>query len=154
MDSLDAEDMTDLFTADYNIRTRFKGVYAIDEIPRLKTDKLVVVNLDPSNMPGSHWTVIYNKEGSVIEYFDSRGMKPPRSVADYLLSYTKECIYSTRRLQQYQTSSCGLFCLYYSFYASRKCDLQHIVNNFHDNLNINEYIVANFAKHYTLMYNI
>ena len=91
MDSLDAEDMIDLFTADYNIRTKFKDVYAVDEIPKLKSDSLVVVNLDPSNMPGSHWTVIYNKEGLVIEYFDSRGMKPPGSIAKYY--HTKKNAY-------------------------------------------------------------
>ena len=155
MDSLDSEDMVELFSADHNIRSKFKGVYAVDEIPSLKSDSLVVVNLDPADMPGSHWVVIFNKKGSVIEYFDSRGVKPAKSIAEYLLAYkNKECIFSTRRLQQYQTNSCGLFCLYYSFYASRNCSLYNIVSNFHNNLNINEYIVARFAKHYSQMYNI
>lgn len=39
----------------------FKGVYPLDCIPKIIKDKpaLLVVNLDKSNQPGSHWVAIY-----------------------------------------------------------------------------------------------
>lgn len=55
----------------------FKGVYAIDEINKiLVSDKVgVVLNLDPSNKPGSHWVALYidSKGDKSVEYYDSFG---------------------------------------------------------------------------------
>jgi len=33
----------------------FKGVFAVDRIPKLKKGQLAIANLDPLGAPGSHW---------------------------------------------------------------------------------------------------
>ena len=55
----------------------FKGVYASDELPaRTSTNSLFVCNTDPSNRPGTHWTVVYVDDKRKADYFDSFGMAP------------------------------------------------------------------------------
>ena len=57
----------------------FLGVFAIDKVPpvvkKARNVKLIV-NLDPSNKPGSHWVAIWRK-GTTGYYFDSFGRVPP-----------------------------------------------------------------------------
>lgn len=54
---------------------KFKGVYASDMIPRLNDlSKYCILNLDKSNMPGSHWVAlakIEDKDEAII--YDSFG---------------------------------------------------------------------------------
>ncbi len=62
----------------------FKGVYAIDEIDKIPvSNKMgVILNLDKSNQPGSHWVALYidaDKDKSV-EYYDSFAEDPPKSL--------------------------------------------------------------------------
>ncbi|GFX27461.1 uncharacterized protein TNCV_4904381 [Trichonephila clavipes] len=56
-------------------RTFFRGVYASDSIPILKKKSTIVVNLDASSQPGSHWLAFYH-ENNCIEFFDSYGYPP------------------------------------------------------------------------------
>ncbi|GFX86217.1 uncharacterized protein TNCV_2560991 [Trichonephila clavipes] len=53
----------------------FRGVYASDTIPILKKKSTIVVNLDASSQPGSHWLAFYH-ENNCIEFFDSYGYPP------------------------------------------------------------------------------
>ena len=65
----------------------FKGVYAIDEISQIPiqgtTNKMgVILNLDKSSQPGSHWVALYiDADGDKsVEYYDSYGEDPPESL--------------------------------------------------------------------------
>ena len=62
------------------------------------------------------------------------GMRPPMSIESILLNENKSYKYGTMRLQSTKTNTCGLFCLYYAYYACRGCLLENITNNFTDNL--------------------
>ena len=53
---------------------KFIGVYASDEIPKLKNDTYAILNLDKSSEPGSHWIAIYKNEQETYVY-DSFGRK-------------------------------------------------------------------------------
>ena len=67
-----------LFKQDYFISQCYKGIYAKDTVPHLTSiPTLFVVNLDPSYEVGSHWVVLFYRNKNMIEYFDSRGIKPP-----------------------------------------------------------------------------
>jgi hypothetical protein len=53
--------------------TKFKGVFPSDKIPRLNNLKsYAILNLDKSNMPGSHWVSIAHDKGTTYLY-DSFG---------------------------------------------------------------------------------
>ena len=56
----------------------FVGVFPSDQLPEPTKQKPfgMVVNLDPSTKPGSHWVAIYVSEFNVSEYFDSYGFPP------------------------------------------------------------------------------
>lgn len=53
---------------------KFKGVYASDQIPRLRNNEMIIVNLDKSNEKGSHWVGIAKHARFNILY-DSFGRK-------------------------------------------------------------------------------
>ena len=53
---------------------RFKGVFSIDTMHRLKNNECCIFNLDKSHEPGSHWCGLYKTNGLYIVY-DSFGRK-------------------------------------------------------------------------------
>ncbi len=62
----------------------FKGVYAIDEIDKIPvSNKMgVILNLDKSDQPGSHWVALYidADDDQTVEYYDSFAEEPPESL--------------------------------------------------------------------------
>ena len=139
----------EIFLMDEEIRKHFLGIYPIDMIPSLiKVGSIVVVNLDPSFKRGSHWVVLYLRDKNMVEHFDSLGKKPKNEILSCLFYNNQKCIYNTERIQDYNTNTCGLFCLFYSFYACRLCNMKNIISCFNDNLKSNEKIVKTFTKNY------
>ena len=145
--------LENLLLLDNEIKKNFIGIYPIDNMNELKqNNNLMIVNLDPSHKPGSHWVVLYRKDQDTVEYFDSLGNKPNQSIVKHLFNQNFTCIYSTKRIQNYNTNTCGLYCLFYSYYCCRSCTLQNIVNCFTNDLNKNETIVLQFAYIYLKSY--
>ena len=60
---------------------KFVGVYSRDDTPKLKKGESMVVNLDDSEGPGTHWCCMY-REKDKVEYFDSYGFPPPQEIVD------------------------------------------------------------------------
>ena len=94
----------------------FIGVFPIDLLPRhvnkQKTIKLIV-NLEPSNLPGSHWICIYRRNGKAY-YFDTFGRIPPTDIQHWLASNSRDWIHNTNRVQSESDKiSCGYICVYF-----------------------------------------
>ena len=106
----------------------------------LPANSLIVVNQDRSRERGSHWIVLhYNfKANDFVEHFDSVGKQPKKYIHNLLLSIIKSYMYNNKRLQAYDSYTCGLFCLYYSFYLCRLVSFPKILEGFTDNLSENE----------------
>lgn len=71
----------------------------------------VIINLDNSSGPGTHW-VCFRKNGELVDYFDSYGdLRPPIEVQNYLngclLSYNRTAY---QKLQS-NSENCGHLCL-------------------------------------------
>jgi hypothetical protein len=69
-----------------------------------------VINLDESDKPGSHWTVV-----GPCEFFDSYGISP---LSHYILTHLKKRCkkkwwYNNISLQSYNSKVCGHYCIYY-----------------------------------------
>ena len=71
--------------------TRFSiGLCVVDELCNIDLEKIyldgyrkigVVFNMDPHNMPGSHWVSLFiNLNNGGVYYFDSSGNPPPRQI--------------------------------------------------------------------------
>lgn len=96
----------------------FRGVHASDEVPIIqprRKPQCFVMNIDPSDMAGSHWVALCVAKLSnkaVIELFDSYGSSltglnlPPR----WMFRQNKH------RLQDYSSDVCG----HYSIFFTRK----------------------------------
>ena len=66
--------LTNLEIQDHlNKEKRFKGVFSINNLPKLKKGAYVI-NLDHSKNTGTHWVVIFVKGNEAI-YFDSFGIE-------------------------------------------------------------------------------
>lgn len=78
----------------------------LDDLPaRPWLRERLIVNLDTSNNPGTHWVAI-RKDGNVAYYFDSFGkLKPPKEIESYLDGV--RLMYNRKRYQNFGTVICG-----------------------------------------------
>ena len=68
--------------------------------------KFYIINLDDESGPGTHWVVLYNLRKRPI-YFDSFGVWPPKE-----LGPIENLVNNEYRIQSFNSSSCGLYCIY------------------------------------------
>ena len=99
----------------------FLGCYSDDEISKviLKPTCFIIVNLDTSDRPGSHWVALGIFKNS-IEVFDSLGFDIVSwpTVPHGLLSFLHRVSFRKRikvipRIQSKQSTLCGIFCVFY-----------------------------------------
>ena len=101
----------------------FLAVCATDELPaRLPAQAFVIVNYQPSTMPGDHW-VAFRKSGSHFDWFDSYGLQPDAEdliVGDhaqfkrYLREQGAQSVTVNKiDLQQLHTQVCGHYCCWF-----------------------------------------
>lgn len=127
-------------------RRYYGGVKALDELDIVvMKPTLFIVNHDPSNEPGSHWITLFID--SIPEHFDPLGHEPIPTLKNYLIVNGPRFIVNTKRVQGYVSNSCGLFCLFYSYFRCRNYSYLDVMNMFSDNLTVNEFVVSCFYKH-------
>lgn len=138
-----------LACSDMQIKKGFGGVYASDCLPRDKgLFKSFIVNLDPKNEPGSHWVAIFFHNG-VAYYFDSYGHFPDnRNIVRFLTQNSNDVRCSFYTYQNFDTFTCGHFCLYFLNRRSRHLELSGLDRN---NRQKNETFITLFvSKTFTL----
>lgn len=79
----------------------FGGVFSNDELKNPEPTKIYILNLQNSDEPGSHWTLLHNGW-----YFDSYGVVPTRRIARFVKSWNKSDYQGLSR------NSCGHFAIY------------------------------------------
>lgn len=95
----------------------FIGTFPSDRLPKLALKKKkclsLIVNTDPANEPGEHWTAIYLCKRKV-EYFDSYGLPPLDERVQRFLDYhsmDRGWAFCATQTQYIQSQMCGLFCI-------------------------------------------
>ena len=105
----------------------FLGCYSDDEISKLilKPPCFIIVNLDDSSRPGSHWVALGIFD-NFIEVFDSLGfdLLSWPTVPHGLLSFLHRVSFRKRikvipRIQSKRSTLCGIFCVFYIILRSR-----------------------------------
>lgn len=94
----------------------FHGVFPRDIIPHHPPAQpsAIVINLDKSNQPGSHWVACFIDENGFGEYFDPFGIHPQHiEIINY---FDRNCGplnwgYSLLTLQNVMSVTCGLYCI-------------------------------------------
>ena len=92
------------------------------DIKTLKKNKIfkiaIIYNLDISTGPGTHWVAVFiDNKNNEINYYDSYGSLPIKSINDFLIKLKKKyenlnekaiIIYNNKR-HQYGGSECGMY---------------------------------------------
>ena len=97
----------------------FEGVYSKDQIPLIGNNKSLISNLQNSNQKGSHWVGLSRKNNDIF-IFDSFGIgHVPNNLYKIYKNYN--IITNLYRIQDLNSSLCGLFCVLFCLY---KVDLK------------------------------
>lgn len=109
---------------------------------------MFVVNTDQSNQPGSHWICFYFPETGSAEFFDSLG-KPPEHYHKYfksfLITYGSSYVHNLQRIQDYNSSLCGEYCIYFLVHRHEHVSYENILHRFLiTNYAVNDYKIMKY----------
>lgn len=143
---MNTSELTNILASHPITRSYFGGVRASDELWETVDKPLIIVNNQSSDQPGQHWMTLFLD--STPEFFDSlgKGASFYGDIQDFLICHGPQYLCNTQRIQKHGTSSCGIYCLYYAFYKCCGFTMDNIMNNFTNNLSMNERIVNNFYE--------
>ena len=106
---------------------RISKVCAFNELPKYvetcNRPALFIVNSDPSNLPGSHWIVMYIDVKNAY-FFDPLGHHPnkyDRSFKEFLAHNSTSPFsynFNSNQLQHSESHSCGYYCTYFAMLLS------------------------------------
>lgn len=142
--------ITRLLTHNKVTKKFFRGVFAIDTIPKtIKKPGMMIINTDKSTQPGKHWIAAFVPASGCAEYFDSYGGTPAHTELKNFLQKQSTCfVYNNKRLQGNFTTVCGQYCCVYLWMRCSKKSMQYFLNLF-DNSNYehnDRHVVAIFNK--------
>ena len=105
----------------------------------------IIVKRIPKSVSAVRTKTISNH---IVEHFDSIGRKPDEHIISILFKKKITYKYNNKRLQSLYTNTCGLFCLFYSYYSARNEDMITVLDRFGDTYKENEFIVIKFYTDY------
>jgi hypothetical protein len=98
----------------------FLGVFPVDRLPYLLVPKPtgLIINLDESYKPGSHWVAVYIPKNGPAHYFDPFGAVPGRHVSLFLDRNSKHgWVFNAAKFQGDLSYLCGYYCVLFIKYA-------------------------------------
>jgi hypothetical protein len=102
-----------------------------------------IVNLEDSELGGSHWTVIMLTKKLAL-YYDSFGQPPPQEIIRFVKRFNKKIkiIYSIDQLQSTRSVYCGWFCLlfihWFAIKHQKSTNYRYLLNQHNALFNIEE----------------
>jgi hypothetical protein len=110
----------------------FDGVYARDTLEDIQSQPILIIcNTAASTEEGEHWVAFYF-EGDEVEFFDSLGHPIDfygEEFVTFVRRFAKRYTCVSVRLQPLNTSLCGVYCLFYSFWRCQGFHLKTIVKH-------------------------
>ena len=100
----------------------FMGCFSKDQIKLIENNKSMIINLQDSNQPGSHWIALKRVKNSIF-IFDSFGIGYI-PVGIFKVFKNLEIITNIYRIQDISSNLCGMFCVLFILYDIK------IKNNF------------------------
>jgi hypothetical protein len=98
------------------LKKHFIGVFSIDTLPkRLKYRTFCISNTDKHTGLGKHWICFVQVDNSTIECFDSLGVTREKKILleQFCHFKTKSMNFNITQFQKSDSSTCGLFCIYF-----------------------------------------
>ena len=126
----------------------FLGCYSRDELPEsVPRPSCLIANTDTSTGGGKHWVAFYITAENKAEFFCSYGTAPFRPDEFYrFLRQFSSFIYCDQRLQGYGSYSCGQYCVYYLVNRFKGKTDYEIMDDFTEDLNLNDCLVADWMN--------
>lgn len=151
--ALRTEDLLHSVSSDLLIHQEAGGIFSVDKLPQTEILKRsYIINTDPSFLPGKHWVVAYFPQNSPAEFFDSLGRSPsyysPFIVNFLTHSQNKQFKHNLQVLQPSNSSTCGLYCLFFLYYRARSITFEQILNMFSKDLEHNDNVIVEFFCHH------
>lgn len=133
-DALTTSQITHILRSCKVTRHNFKGVFALDELPKTRIKRrpaIVVCNTAYSDSSGEHWVGFFLANDK-IEYFDSYGL-PPNSIHfnQFIQKNSNlEIVYNKFPLQGVSAETCGKYVCTYMYYRSLGYSNSQYINLF------------------------
>jgi hypothetical protein len=132
-------------------KKHFKGVFSIDTLPKsLGYRKFLICNTDFQSGDGKHWLCFFQTEKNAIEVFDSLGIdNNNKHLLSIYCKFKPQLYFNTTPFQDNNSSSCGLFVLYFFIERLFNLDLEldeFLELIFEEDKQKNEKIVHDFSK--------
>ena len=149
---MNTSQLRSFITKDPFVRRQFGGVCAADELPLRVPYRpsVYLVNTDKKRQPGRHCVTFYFPRKGPSEFFDSMGRSPEyynRRFKTVLLKNGSNYVANAIRVQSWETTTCGHFCLFYSAHRCRGWSMRRIVHSFDSkHLRVNERVIKRFVQ--------
>lgn len=152
MNTIQLHNITSL---DSKLKESVKGVFASNQLPpRVFTyPSAYIINTHPSYMPGEHWICIWFDNNTDGDFFYSFGNTPlsfDDDIAYFLFDNCSNYVYNNRAIQQYKSSTCGYYVLFYLLMKSRGQRMEDIISIFGGDKQTNDYFVVDFVNNNTI----
>jgi hypothetical protein len=120
----------------------FKGVFMMDEVAKLShsNNECYIVNLQNSDMQGSHWIAVFKHDGTV-SYFDSYGAPIPKEIRNRYNNIkihnfqSDDNIHPDKPLQTYSQVICGQLCVLFLLLCNKGSSFDKIITLLQSNIN-------------------
>jgi hypothetical protein len=96
-----------------------KGVKMKDQFSPDTPNGIYVVNLDDSDGPGTHWTLLIKMKGNKYLYCDSFGAPPPQTLLDSLRIDPAKLLFNDQQIQTITAKNCGYYCILFAYYYTK-----------------------------------
>ena len=125
--------------------SQFEGVFAADQIPKhvRSYPASMIVNTDPSHLPGEHWLALHFPSPEEVKFFDSYGF-PPTAYGDCFTKALehKQVTRNQKSLQSADSNVCGYYCIFFLYYKARGKSIPQIEKVFHNE----DHLVVQFVR--------
>ena len=125
------------------------GTFPADRTPlQIPLKCGLILNTDPSGLPGQHWLAFYYNEDKQLECFDSYGNHPDK-YSVYIQSFLRRFSnikMNTTRLQSANSQVCGQYCLFYLMCRCRGYSMSTFLNYFGNNYCANDEYVYDIVQ--------
>ena len=113
----------------------------------------LIVNTEPSWLPGEHWLVFYFPKGDIPEFFYSFGHDPSyysSHFTDFLCenSEQKNFWINSEQLQSFGSNICGLYCILFVLSKMWNISFENFIENFTKNKQQNDCICVKTVEDY------
>lgn len=132
-----------IFTLDV---PKFRGVFACDLIPVMKCGETVILNTDPSSLPGKHYVCLRKVSAENYELYDSLSVNIPIVFPRLTEELKRRGIYkkltyiNKRPIQHLTSHTCGFFCVDFTLRKAYS-EYRDMSQEFKSNTRLNDYIV-------------